>query len=262
MRQLGLFDLPSGSRSDAGPAAPLGAATRRCAILNGQQVTWELRRGRRRSIGFLIDHRGLRISAPRAVTLAEIERAMLQKADWIVRKLAEWRELATRRERLAPRWEDGATVRVLGETLVVRIRQGARGITVSDGELRIGLPAGADAARLEKRGQAWLQQRAREVFAERIPLFAARLGRAPSRWALSSARTRWGSCSRDGSIRLNWRLVHCPLDVVDYVVAHELAHLRELNHSPRFWAIVAELCPDFERARAWLRQFPEDAPPV
>jgi len=79
------------------------------------------------------------------------------------------------------------------------------------------------------------------------------------RWSLSSARTRWGSCSADGSIRLNWRLVHFPLDIVDYVIAHELAHLRELNHGTRFWQIVGDLFPEYERARAWLRDFPEDA---
>jgi predicted metal-dependent hydrolase len=75
---------------------------------------------------------------------------------------------------------------------------------------------------------------------------------------LSSARTRWGSCGPDGAIRLNWRLVHFPQQIIDYVVAHELAHLRELNHSPRFWDTVGQLFPDFDRARQWLRQFPDD----
>ena len=103
-------------------------------------------------------------------------------------------------------------------------------------------------------------QQARELFAQRIPLYAQRLGRSPRRWALSSARTRWGSCAADGSIRLSWRLVQFPLPVVDYVIAHELAHLREMNHGPRFWSTVSELCPDFEQARAWLRRHPEHPP--
>jgi predicted metal-dependent hydrolase len=109
--------------------------------------------------------------------------------------------------------------------------------------------------------QSWLQQQARLLFAERIPVYAQRLGQGPVRWRLSSARTRWGSCSADGSIRLNWRLVHFPPDIVDYVIAHELAHLREMNHGPRFWATVGSLFPEFERARDWLRQAPDPSIP-
>ena len=78
--------------------------------------------------------------------------------------------------------------------------------------------------------------------------------------ALSSARTRWGSCSRRTGIRLNWRLIHFPLPIVDYVVIHELAHLREMNHGPRFWAIVATLCPDYREQRAELRRLAVTCP--
>lgn len=247
----------------AGPGATQapGAGTRR-VMLKGHPVAWELRRARRRTIGFMIDHRGLRVSAPRWVTLAEIERALADKADWVLRKLAEWREHAARRERLAPRWEDGAPIRLLGRTLTMRIDAGADRVGLVGEELRVGLPAGAGAEQLRDSVQAWLQQHAKLVFAERIAVFAERLGRAPSRWSLSSARTRWGSCSADGSIRLNWRLVHFPMDIVDYVIAHELAHLHEMNHGPRFWSTVGSLFPEFERARDWLRQIPDEPRPL
>jgi len=122
----------------------------------------------------------------------------------------------------------------------------------------VGLPPNAAPEQLRDAVHAWLQARAREVFAQRLPLYARRLGREPRRWGLSSARTRWGSCGPDGSIRLNWRLVHFPLDVVDYVIAHELAHLEHLDHSPRFWATVQALLPEFEPARRRLRDFPDD----
>lgn len=267
--QLSLFDglgVLTGIAPGISPAPPLtGSAPRsgadglRRACLKGHPISWELRRARRRTIGFMIDERGLRVSAPRWVTLADIDRAMSDKADWILRKLVEWREHAARRERLAPRWEDGAPIRVLGRTLTLHIDPNGRGVEAVGDELRIGLPAGANCEQMKDRIQSWLQQRARATFGERIPLFSSRLGRAPTRWALSSARTRWGSCTPDGSIRLNWRLVHFPLEIVDYVIAHELAHLREMNHGPRFWSTVGELFPDFERARSWLRQFPDDA---
>lgn len=252
--QRSLFDQSSGP-----PRPNTVDAGQRSTMLDGEQVNWELRRARRKTIGFAVDQHGLRISAPPWVTLAQIDRAMREKAGWIVRKLAERREYAARRERLMPHWEDGGLIRVLGTALTLRRDPDARGVSAIDDELRIGLPTEVGSGQLEKLGQAWLQLRARQIFAERIPIFAERLGRAPTRWALSSARTRWGSCGRNGAIRLNWRLVHFPLDIVDYVIAHELAHLRELNHSARFWATVAELYPDFKQARAWLRQFPDDS---
>lgn len=255
--QQPLFDQSTDS-SRASPAT----AGRRCANLNGELVSWELRRTRRKTIGFAIDQHGLRVSAPPWVKLADIDRALCAKANWIVRKLAERREYAARRERFTPRWENGAPIPVLGTTFTLRIDPVARGVMATGHELRIGVPADASPGHLAKLGHAWLQQTARQAFAERIPVFADRLGRAPTRWTLSSARTRWGSCARDGSIRLNWRLVHFPRNIMDYVIAHELAHLREMNHGPRFWAIVAELFPDFERARAWLRQFPDDIAPA
>jgi predicted metal-dependent hydrolase len=83
--------------------------------------------------------------------------------------------------------------------------------------------------------------------------FAARLGVRYSRLSLSSAQTRWGSASVDGSIRLNWRLIHFAMPTIDYVVAHELAHLREMNHSPRFWDVVRSVMPDYEQVRGHLK---------
>jgi predicted metal-dependent hydrolase len=92
------------------------------------------------------------------------------------------------------------------------------------------------------------------IFAERLAIHAPRLGVAVPPLRLSSARTRWGSCSHHGGISLNWRLVFMPIAVIDYVVCHELAHLKEMNHSPRFWSVVGQLCPDWRRLRLELRQ--------
>jgi len=243
------------------PAAPpRGAAGRgqRIARLGEHQVVYELRRSRRRTIGFYVDDAGLRVTAPRWVSLTDIESALADKSRWILRKLVEWREHAQRRERLAVRWEDGGSVAYLGRTLTLRVDPGARSVALEDDLLRVGLPADSGAEQLKDAVQAWLQARARELFAQRLPIYVARLGRAPTRWRLSSARTRWGSCAPDGSVRLNWRLVHFPVEIVDYVVAHELAHLREMNHGPRFWATVQMLLPSFETARRLLKDYPDD----
>jgi len=258
--------VPSAPAIPASPASPGARAPspagddHRHTLLRGERIAYTLRRSRRRTIGFTIDDRGLTVAAPRWVAQREIDAALAERADWIVRKLVDWRDYTRRRERAAIRWEEGATIPFLGRSLVLRIDPGHGGKPRLDGhELRLGLPPQAGADQLRDRVQAWLQQRAREHFAERIAHFAREHGVAPTRWALSSARTRWGSCTADGAIRLNWRLMHFPPEIVDYVIAHELAHLRELNHGPQFWSTVGELFPDWQRARAWLRTLPDEA---
>jgi predicted metal-dependent hydrolase len=119
--------------------------------------------------------------------------------------------------------------------------------------LHVGLPQQAAPEQIRDVVQAWLKRQARRVFEERCAHYAPRLGVRVARLALSSAQTRWGSASADGSVRLNWRLIHFALPTIDYVVAHELAHLREMNHSPRFWDVVRSVIPDVEAARGALR---------
>ena len=243
------------------PAAPPAVvrAGHRVLRLGDQFVEYELRRSRRRTIGFVVDDRGLSVTAPRWVAQSEIDSALAERADWVLRKLVEWRDYTRRRDRLAVRWEDGATMPFLGRDLVLRVCAGHRGKPVLvESNLQVGLAPEADNDQLRDVVQAWLQQRAREHFAVRIDHFAREHGVSPRRWALSSARTRWGSCAADGSIRLNWRLMHFPPEIVDYVIAHELAHLREMNHGPQFWSAVGELFPEWQRARDWLRGFPDD----
>jgi len=223
-------------------------------------VRWELVRSRRKTIGFQIDARGLRVSAPRWVPVWEIERALQEKADWILRKLAEWQEHERRRQEMMPRWENHAPIRLLGETFALMLDPSAQGVVRDGPLLRVGLPVDTPRERIQEHVQRWLREQAKALFAERIPVFSERLGQAPTRWALSSARTRWGSCGPDGAVRLNWRLIHFPAEVVDYVIAHELAHLVELNHGPRFWSLVGRLFPDYERVRGVLRHHYDDMP--
>jgi predicted metal-dependent hydrolase len=128
--------------------------------------------------------------------------------------------------------------------------------------LTLSLPPAATAAQLKDRVEAWLQNEARALFRERLELYEKRLGTRHRVLRLSSAKTRWGSCSADGQILLNWRLIHFPLSTIDYVVAHELAHLKEMNHGPRFWATVATLLPDYEAAREQVRNPPPELTPV
>ena len=219
---------------------------------------------RRRSIGFVVDGDGLTVRAPTRISLREIDAAVREKRRWIVARLAEQRERAARVAAARIVWRDGATIDYLGAPLVIVLDPGRAlgaehaALTEADSpadprRLRVGLPRDAGAERIRDAVQSWLQSEAYRVFAARAAHFAARLGVRVTRLALSSAATRWGSATADGSVRLHWRLIEHPLATIDYVVAHELAHLREMNHGPRFWKIVESVVPDHAEQRARLR---------
>ena len=229
--------------------APVG--TLRYIQLEREIVGYRLRRARRRSIGLVIDDDGLRVAAPGHTPIAEVEAFIREKARWVLQKLSEWRA--------APKppvvnWSDGTTIALLGTPVRIQLLPGRRGISLEDGRLGIGLAARGEPAALRKRGIAWFKDRAHQLFGERLALYAANLGVPTPTLTLSNARTQWGVCREDGHVRLNWRLIHLPLHLIDYVVAHELAHLREMNHSARFWAVVGGLYPDYEAARRELRE--------
>jgi predicted metal-dependent hydrolase len=289
--QRDLFDDPAPSVFSASPAtpAPVPAAPAvapppvprafmhpqadREIVLNGHRVAYLLRRARRRSIGFVVGTDGLVVSAPRWISLGEIASALHEKAGWIVRKLHEQHERARRIEAARIEWRDGTTIPFLGEPVVVVLDGRISGAMLDAGEmqaqgalagvarrvLRVGLPHDAAPAQIRDVVQSWLQRQARRLFEERVRHFAAQLGVRWTRLSLSSAQTRWGSASADGSIRLNWRLVHFALPTIDYVVAHELAHLRVMDHSPRFWDVVRSVLPGYEEVRGRLK---DDVLPV
>jgi len=292
-RQLSLFDeaptahageakpLPGVPGQQAGPPMPpaLPEAPRpavaspplrfdhpraqRRVALDGHTVGYEFRRAKRRSIGFVVGTEGLSVSAPRWVAVQEVEQALQAKAGWILRKLHEQRERADRLQASRIEWRDGTSLPFLGDAVIVVLDPRVTGAVLNAAggglpgvarmTLHVGLPQTASQDQIREAVQSWLQRQARRVFEERCALFASRLGVRVRRIGLSSATTRWGSASADGSIRLHWRLVHFALPVIDYVVTHELAHLREMNHSPAFWDVVRSVLPDYERSRGALR---------
>jgi predicted metal-dependent hydrolase len=258
------FDEPRAPAPAAPPSPAFGhPRAQREVHLGGHLVAYELRRARRRSIGFTIGAEGLTVSAPRWVAQADVESALREKAAWILRKLQQQRERTQRLQAARVDWRDGTAIPFLGETVIVVRDPRATGAMLDSGAaalpgvprltLHVGLPHDAAPAQLRELVQSWLQRQARRVFEERCAHFAPRLGVRVRRLSLSSAATRWGSASADGSVRLNWRLVHFALPVIDYVVAHELAHLREMNHSAAFWEVVRSVLPDYEHARGALR---------
>ena len=255
------------------PASFRHPRANREVLLGNCVVAYEFRRGKRRNIGFMVGAEGLTVSAPRWVPLYEVDAAVQSKSGWIVRKLGDARERHQRVESARIEWRDGAAFPFLGEQVVVVLdprhafdEVGAVLITGADAlpgvprlTLQVGLPHHADAAQIRDAVQAWLMRQARRLFTERLAHFAPRLGVQWRKLVLSSAGTRWGTAHSDGLIRLNWRLVHFRLPVIDYVVAHELSHLRVMDHSPRFWETVRTVVPDYAQLRGQLKE--EALPP-
>lgn len=221
-------------------------------------VAYALQRSRRRSIGFSVGPDGLEVRAPRWAALRDIQSALQSKAGWIVRKLHEAGDRRARQAEQAIDWRDGAQLPYLGQTLTVQLdpTHGSASLICSNPDhltLIVSLAHGASAQQIRDRVQAWLMQQARSHFVQRLDHFAPQLRVRYTRLGLSNAATRWGSANADGTIRLNWRLLHFSPAVVDYVVVHELSHLRVMDHSPRFWSTVASVLPDYPALRRQLR---------
>jgi predicted metal-dependent hydrolase len=267
--QLSLWsDATPAARGTAPAPAAAGGNLRhpranREARLNGHVIGYEFRRMRRKTIGFLVATEGLVVSAPRWVPAGEIEAAVQEKSRWILKKLQEQDERARRLASQRIDWRDGTSLPFLGETVIVVLDARAAGAVLQTAQdtlpgvprltLHVGLPQHATAEQIRDAVQSWLQRQAKRIFEERCHHFARQLGVRWTRLSLSSATTRWGSASADGAIRLHWRLIHFALPTIDYVVAHELAHLRVMDHSPRFWDVVRSVIPDVERLRDGLR---------
>jgi hypothetical protein len=211
-------------------------------------------RARRRTIGMQVDLDGLTVRAPRWVTLAEIEAALHERAAWILRTLAEWR--ARHRDVLPREWKTGAPILYRGAELALAVFPSRRPAIRADlFDLTILHPAAADEQRVANFVGQWLKDETLRLVAPSVELFAARLTTALPPVRLTNARGEWGSCNHRGEIRLNWRLVQLPPDLAEYVVAHEVAHLVEMNHSPRFWAQVERLLPGHAQRRQALEDW-------
>jgi predicted metal-dependent hydrolase len=218
------------------------------------------RSARRKTLTIAVDLRcGVTVRAPQDAPAATIAAAVRRKAPWVLGRLAEFAEL---RPVPPPReFVNGETFLYLGRgyRLQVVARPGCEAPTTKlwGGRLLVTTPATAPAAGRDRliRGAllAWYKARARQRLPERVRRFAERLGDAPPPVHVRDQEKRWGSCSRKGELRLNWRIIMAPLALVDYVVAHEVCHLKLKNHSPAFWYLLRRLMPDYERRRERLR---------
>ncbi|TAL86569.1 MAG: M48 family peptidase [Candidimonas sp.] len=241
----------------------LAAGTRwREVRASTQTIGFVLQRSRRKSIGLTINDDGLLITAPSWVGLGQIDDVVIEKSRWILDKLSVSQARKAQMAMAHTRWQDGGDIPYLGRRIILKLGEtqdptrflGSAFAPTNGDTLHLALPLTAEHGRIRDIVHAWLQHQAQIWFELRLQHFLAISQLQIKRWRLSSAATRWGSCNSDGNIMLNWRLIHFERDIIDYVVVHEIAHLREMNHSKNFWREVGRILPGFEHARNILRQ--------
>jgi len=209
-------------------------------------------RSRRKTIALIVQPDGsLLVRAPLRVTQRQILDVVQQQAEWVRSR----QEAARQRAAAAPpkAFVEGETFQYLGQPYRLVIANAARPALALDaqaGQFRLARAAQPGVAALF---EAWYRRQARQVFTERVAFYARQIGLQPQKLRISSARTRWGSCSSRGTLSFTWRLVMAPLPVIDYVVVHELCHLQVRNHSKDFWNKVRAIMPDYKERARWLR---------
>lgn len=209
-------------------------------------MEYELVRSRRRTVAIVIRRDGsVEVRAPYRTSKADIARFVRQKESWIAEKSGQMRKIAQARERFVLCL--GSYVLFLGREYPLipgeHAELGNSGIMVTGRTDEI----------LRKQVEEIFRNQAKKILSARVRYFSEQLGESPSSIKITGAKTRWGSCSARRSISFSWRLLMAPPEAFDYVVVHELAHLKELNHSPEFWREVARILPDYLDRRETLK---------
>ena len=223
----------------------------RHALLKGRAVAFGFERRRRRTIGIKISERGLSVAAPLRAPWREIEGFLHEKAHWILKKLDQRAAAGQPRTLFGV---SGETLPLHGHELVLTVVQAKRAVNLVGADLHLSVPEPHRRGAVRALLLDWLKSRALEALTPRLAHYAERINLPAPPLKLSNARTQWGVCLTSGRIRLSWRLVHLAPELADYVVAHEVAHLVELNHSARFWALVEWLYPHWREARERLER--------
>jgi predicted metal-dependent hydrolase len=221
-----------------------------------EEIEYRLRRSARaRHARVVVSHEGeIEIVLPRGMAVCDVEPLLAEKRRWIERTLRRFEEA---RAAAPTRLEDGGVVPYLGERLSLRVRvepgRVRPHVALRRGSLEVAVgEPGAEALRnaLER----WYRREGRIEIGTRLDAAARRAGRTYGRLSIRAQQTRWASCSSSGEMSFNWRLLLAPASILDYVVEHEVAHLEVSDHSPRFWALVADRCPDYREHERWLRR--------
>lgn len=218
---------------------------------NGQTIAYQLDLRVRKTIGLKITSQGLVVHAPKRISTTQLQQILLQKAGWIQQKLA----LRESHQVSAMQWVDGEPLLFMGQDIVLTLQYSvtSKKVILDGNQLLVRMPQVDHPALVARKVLQWYAQQALPDFTRRVAMVAAQMGEKVSSVALSNARSRWGSCNSRKQIRLNWRLIQAPPQVIQYVVCHEMAHLKEMNHSAKFYAVQEKLFPNHVQVEKELK---------
>lgn len=207
---------------------------------------------RKRTMTLKIERDGtVVIMAPERTPKEEINRFFRSKTGWIEKKLKEYKELPGVREKQR-RYVAGEKFFYLGEEFPLEVVEGGRKrLTLSHGIFRLSSGQNVDRKAIFRE---WYKAQAREIFTERVDFYSKQFGLLPKGIKITTARTRYGSCSSDNRLSFSYRLVMAPYRIIDYIIVHELAHIKVKNHSKKFWEYLEKLMPDYLERRSWLKE--------
>lgn len=234
------------------PRAPLEQSRHkaRSVAVSGRTLPLEITehpRARRITLRIEPGGRGLKLTVPRGLPAREIDAFMLRQQGWLMTRLARYPNEGGLR--------DGVVIAIRGVDHRIAMSGRLRGLTRTidrDGEAV--LEVGGAPEHLGRRVADHLKREARRDLEAAVARHTATIGRRAALIRIKDTRSRWGSCSSDGNLAFSWRIAMAPPMVIDYLAAHEVAHLVEMNHGPRFWALCERLCPQMAGAKAWLKQ--------
>ncbi len=219
-------------------------------LQNGETISYLLEHRARRTVGLKITENGLVVHAPKRIFAFQLNQILQDKSGWILNKLQH--RAANQVEKIE--WIDGEHLLYLGQDIQLKlVPNKAKKIHFERNELVVHALGANIHAACRTSVLMWYKKQAAIDFSRRLEILAAKLGVSTPPLTLSNAQSRWGSCNSRGEVRLSWRLLQAPPHIINYVICHELAHLKEMNHSAKFWVVVQSLFPDYKAAEKALK---------
>lgn len=232
---------------------------KRAILAGNRRIEYTLIQSSRQNVLFqALPEAGLRVYAPKYLRLRDVDEMVRQRADELL-DMQRQTEARLEADRRAHPVTDGSPILIEGKRCILRLHRGARRSgRLAGEEYHLTLPNPDSDPDVRAAIRATLSTVALARIRQRLNHYVPRIGKMPGRVTIREQKSRWGSCSSKGNLNFNWKLIMAPPQALDYVVIHELCHLYEFNHSPRFWALVARQMPDYEVWKKWLKTHTDD----
>ena len=225
------------------------SGTKQLKLTDGSCINYELIKKYRRTVSLKITPKGLIVNAPILMTNYKIDQLLQKKSKWIQKKL-----LLTSHNEEPFEIQNGEKFKIFDKELIIRLRVGENNISIEGDQCSVSFKNLSDRLKLKKNFLIWIKKYALKYFTQRVEDLFKKNNLKVQATLISNAKTRWGTCNSRKEIRLNWRLIQSPQFVIDYVICHELSHLKFMNHSSDFWQQVQLLFPNYKEAKLYLKE--------